>query len=221
MAVPWWIAIRDSGGTGFLFQAPGEAQAVQEASGSGATVFGGTGYPTRALAAAAAAFQGIRLDGSKGSPAPPAAPAPPAPTAGAGKGGKYWVTWKDESDGTAARNSAIIWGPQAGPPPQQPGWFLAGAFATKAAAQAYKAAIGKGTLAPPPGTPVFGGQHVPNPLSGIDAVGHFFTTLGDRATWVRILKVTVGAIMIIAGLVRMGAPGAEKIASKLPPIVPV
>lgn len=219
MAVQWWIGIRSAsaGGTGFLFQAPGEAQAVQEASGSGATVFGGTGYPTRALAAAAAAFQGIKLDGS---PAPPAAPAPPAPAPGPGKG-KYWVTWKDESDGTAARNSAIIWGPQASPPPQQPGWFEAGAFATKADAQAYKAAIGKGTLAPPPGTPIFGGQHVPNPLSGIDAVGGFFSKLGDRATWVRILKVTVGAIMIIAGLVRLGSPAAEKIAAKLPPIVPV
>jgi hypothetical protein len=58
-------------------------------------------------------------------------------------------------------------------------------------------------------------------LGGLDAIGNFFSTLGDRATWVRIIKVVVGSIMIIAGLVRLGAPGAEQIAGKLPPVIPV
>jgi hypothetical protein len=155
--------------------------------------------------------------GGNPSPAPPGG----GGSGGGDPGGKFWVTWKDESDDTAARNSAIIWGPQADPPAQRAGWFLAGAFATRADARAYKNAIGKGTLKPPPGTPVFGGQKIPDPLSGIDAVGSFFNKLGDRATWIRVAKVVIGAIMIIAGLVRMGVPGAEKIASKLPPVVPV
>ena len=64
-------------------------------------------------------------------------------------------------------------------------------------------------------------MHLPNPLTGIDAVGSFFSKLGDRALWVRIVKVAVGAIMIIAGLAKMGAPAAEKIAAKLPKVIPV
>ena len=59
------------------------------------------------------------------------------------------------------------------------------------------------------------------PLSGVNAIGSFFTKIGDRATWVRVLKVVTGALMIIAGLVRLGAPGAEKIAGQLPKVIPV
>jgi hypothetical protein len=58
-------------------------------------------------------------------------------------------------------------------------------------------------------------------LNVVPGVSDFFSRLGDRATWVRILKVTVGAIMIIAGLVRLGAPGAEQLAAKLPKVIPV
>jgi hypothetical protein len=65
------------------------------------------------------------------------------------------------------------------------------------------------------------GSAVTGTLTGVNAIGGFFAKIGDRSTWVRIIKVVVGAIMIIAGLVRLGAPGAEQVASKLPKVIPV
>lgn len=117
---------------------------------------------------------------------------------------KYWVTWKDESDATAARKSAIIWGPQLNAPPQLSGWFLAGSFATKADAQAYKNDIGKNTLLPPKGTPILGGQKIPNPLGGIDDVIKYVAAgakwISDRNNIFRIVKVGVGVGLIFMGL---------------------
>jgi hypothetical protein len=179
----WWVGVPTSGTDWYAYSAGSQAAANAVAVKRGDTAEG-------PFATKAAADEWI-AEYDPGT----------APTGGSGSsGGKYWVTWKDESNGTAARNSAIIWGPQANPPPQLSGWFLSGSFATKADAEAYKNAIGTGSLAPPSGTPVLGGQKVPNPLSGIDAVGSFFNMLSERGTWVRIAKVVIGAGLIFMGI---------------------
>jgi hypothetical protein len=36
---------------------------------------------------------------------------------------------------------------------------------------------------------------IPNPLSGLEAIGHFFALLGQGATWVRIGEILGGAIL--------------------------
>lgn len=115
--------------------------------------------------------------------------------------GKYWVTWKDEADSTAARKSALIWGPQATAPAQLSGWFEGGPFATKADAERYKNAIGTGSIIPPPGTPIIGGGvHLPNPLSGVNAIGDFFNKLGQANTWIRVAEVVLGIALIGIGI---------------------
>jgi hypothetical protein len=59
------------------------------------------------------------------------------------------------------------------------------------------------------------------PTFGLADIGKFFARLGQRATWVRIVKVIAGGILIIAGLARLAQPGAEKLASNLPKVIPV
>lgn len=41
-------------------------------------------------------------------------------------------------------------------------------------------------------------------LSGIDAIGHFFASLSERSTWVRITQVLGGSGLIVAGLALLG-----------------
>lgn len=126
----------------------------------------------------------------------------PAPPSG-GSGQPWWVFITGNTrGGTYATVQAA----------SKPANDAAGPFATQAAAQAWitaQSAIHLPTI------------HLPNPFTGINAVGAFFNKLGDRATIVRIVKVVIGAVMIIAGLAKMGAPAAEKIAAKLPKVIPV
>jgi len=128
-------------------------------------------------------------------------------------GGTWWVIVK----GTTSTDltARVV---QASARPATPAGAMSqvlGPYASKADAElADLNAIGKST-AKGGIAPGLGG------LSGVNAIGNFFNKIGDRATWVRIAKVAIGAIMIIAGLVRLGVPAAEKIAAKLPPVVPV
>lgn len=134
----------------------------------------------------------------------------------------YWVTWKDESNALQARASALVWGPSPDNfrPPTLPGMFNAGPFQTRAAADAYKNAIGTGAIAPPPGTPIVGGVHLPNPLSGVDAIGDFFSRLTEPQTWTRVGEVLLGGILVYVGVraLSQGSPtvgsGARKTATK-------
>ncbi len=130
--------------------------------------------------------------------------------------GQYWVTWKDESDSAAARKSAIIWGPQANPPAQLQGFLMGGPFQTLLAARTYKNAIGTGAIAPPAGTPIVGDLHIPNPLTGINAIGDFFQRLTQKQTWERVGEVALGGILIYAGLraVTHGNPAVGSTARK-------
>jgi hypothetical protein len=114
----------------------------------------------------------------------------------------YWVTWRDESNALQARASALVWGPSPDNfrPPVVPGLFNAGPFQTRSAAEDYKNAIGTGAIVPPPGTPVVGNVHVPNPLTGINAVGDFFSRLTEAQTWTRVGEVLLGGILVYAGV---------------------
>lgn len=74
--------------------------------------------------------------------------------------------------------------------------------AAKAEAAKFNGALG---LSPNPIQAVIQGATGNTTASGVGqnpltAVGQFFSTLGQRATWVRIAKVAIGAIMIITGL---------------------
>jgi Lysozyme like domain len=62
------------------------------------------------------------------------------------------------------------------------------------------------------GTNLYGGKglNIPNPLSGIEAVGAFFNTLSEWSTWKRVFEVAGGAILIGAGLVLMSKEAGVK-----------
>jgi hypothetical protein len=59
---------------------------------------------------------------------------------------------------------------------------------------------------------------LPNPLTGVDAIGAFFNKLGDASTWIRVGKVVIGALLLVVGLVHItGVEGAAaNIARKVP-----
>jgi hypothetical protein len=85
-----------------------------------------------------------------------------------------------------------------------------GPYATQAAAQsAANAATATATS-----TEV----SLPNPLTGVDAIGAFFNKLGDANTWIRVGKVVIGGLLLVVGLVHItGVQGAAaNIARKVP-----
>ena len=49
---------------------------------------------------------------------------------------------------------------------------------------------------------------IPDPLSGVDAIGHFFNNLGNANTWIRVAKVTIGGALLIVGIAKL--TGVEK-----------
>lgn len=58
-------------------------------------------------------------------------------------------------------------------------------------------------------------------LSGLDAVGGFFASLGERGTWVRVLQVVGGAGLVVAGLAWLGkdvGAAAVKVAADVVPV---
>ena len=44
------------------------------------------------------------------------------------------------------------------------------------------------------------GSNIPNPLSGLAAIGAFFNKLGEKNTWVRVGEFACGAILVAIGL---------------------
>jgi len=40
-------------------------------------------------------------------------------------------------------------------------------------------------------------------LTGIDAIGNFFNSLGSANTWIRVAKVVAGGVLLIVGLAKM------------------
>lgn len=58
-----------------------------------------------------------------------------------------------------------------------------------------------------------------NPLSGLAAIGDFFSRLTDATTWIRVGKVLVGGVLLIVGLAHM--TGADNAAFKAARNVPI
>lgn len=106
--------------------------------------------------------------------------------------------------------------------------IVGGPYPTRAAAQA-AAAGDKSTVAAtagsgaPPGvsTSTVGssGGHLPNPLSGLAAIGDFFGRLTQSATWIRVAKVITGGLLLVVGLAHMtGASNAAAQAARRVPL---
>jgi hypothetical protein len=64
---------------------------------------------------------------------------------------------------------------------------------------------GTGPAPPPVTTSTVGSSNgsIPNPLSGLAAIGAFFNNLGNPNLWLRVAKVVTGSVMIIVGLARI------------------
>lgn len=54
-------------------------------------------------------------------------------------------------------------------------------------------------------------------LGGLDAVGSFFGALGQRATWVRVLQVVGGAVLIVGGVAIIGKGLIAEVATSIIP----
>lgn len=91
-----------------------------------------------------------------------------------------------------------------------------GPYPTKAQADAALQAL-NGVIATPepliPGTKIQV-PSIPNPLSGIAAVGDFFQRLTQANTWIRIGEVILGIILLGVGIASMtnAIPAATKVA---------
>jgi hypothetical protein len=66
------------------------------------------------------------------------------------------------------------------------------------------------------------GISISNPLDYLKNIAGFFESLGERNTWIRVAKVLIGGVLVIAGFIKLtGAKQtAQSIVSKVP-IVPV
>ena len=144
-------------------------------------------------------------------------------------GGQFWVTWPDIPDKSQARARALIWGPQANPPPQVTSpvrMFLGGPFASQADAQKYKDAIGSPNPLPPGGTPIVGSagrgvtQTVQNAVGALTSVPELLSRLTSINTWIRVGEFVIGAALILAGALRLSGQSSDlgdvvKIATKV------
>jgi hypothetical protein len=131
---------------------------------------------------------------------------------GPGPGGNfpwYAVIISERGTPTAHVLSALEWQNDQGQPGFDSAQFkLIGGFNTKAEAQT---AADKFNNLPEPkklqqaGIPT--APDLPNPLSGVNAIGDFFQRLTQPATWTRVGEVLLGGILVYVG-VRALAHGA-------------
>src|SRR5947209_7351456 len=55
---------------------------------------------------------------------------------------------------------------------------------------------------------------LPNPLSGLNAVGDFFYRLTEAQTWVRVAEVGAGVLLLYMGLKAVVTPGGQHVARR-------
>jgi hypothetical protein len=82
--------------------------------------------------------------------------------------------------------------------------------AGQAAANAYVGSSDPKGDSTTPGDPVTGAI---SSLTGVNAIGGFFSDLGQRNTWLRVGKVAIGLVLIIVGLVQI--THAQKVISSV------
>jgi hypothetical protein len=79
-------------------------------------------------------------------------------------------------------------------------------FDSKAAAEAYKKAH-------PASAPIIGdAANKLNPVSELKDVTGFLSLLTERAVWLRVAEVIIGAALIVVGLVRLAPPQITSVA---------
>lgn len=124
--------------------------------------------------------------------------------------GQWWVIWTTPLGGTTSYTGTstpnYFQGTQAQAQARAKlviNSSTTGPYPTKAAAQA---AVAAKTSVPNP--PVGGQPNVPgvgNPLSGLAAIGDFFSRLTQASTWIRVAEIIVGAGLIIVSLAKLAA----------------
>lgn len=82
------------------------------------------------------------------------------------------------------------------------GPFLTQALAKKAADQTFLSGIVNGL------STVMPDVKLPNPFSGVAAIGDFFNRLTDPATWVRVGEFALGGVLLYAGIRAMAQGSA-------------
>lgn len=92
-----------------------------------------------------------------------------------------------------------------------------GPFPTRADAVSAK----PGPYSPIPGVSINPDGSVQGPLSGLAAVGDFFTRLTQAHTWLRVAEFVVGGIFLVIGLNAILHNPAGKAAGAIPKVVPV
>lgn len=84
---------------------------------------------------------------------------------------------------------------------------VAGPFATQAQAAAWQTSAN--TAGNSPGSAIGGTVNAAaSSIPGLSAIGDFFGALTQSATWIRVVKVIVGGVMLVVGIAHMsGASG--------------
>lgn len=137
----------------------------------------------------------------------------------------WWVGEQFNPDGSATYAELTDSAPGQHPQPG-PNQIIYGPYRSQAAARAAENRAGQ-LAAPhlyrgsnvhkgPAGLNVPGNQgpKVPNPLSGLAAIGDFFGRLGQANTWIRVAEVGLGIVLISIGIAKItnAVPIATKIA---------
>lgn len=99
----------------------------------------------------------------------------------------------------------------------RPANTVAGPYATRTLAAAWQTSAD--TAGNSPGSAAGGAVNAALNATGINAIGGFFTALGQAATWIRVAKVIIGGTLLIVGLVHItGAAGAAADAARKVPL---
>jgi hypothetical protein len=81
--------------------------------------------------------------------------------------------------------------------------FMQGPFATKAEAETF---VSTGAQTPGDTTTEQAPKNqIGNPLTGLAAIGNFFSKLGQANTWIRAVEVALGLGLLIAGVAKLAA----------------
>jgi len=89
-----------------------------------------------------------------------------------------------------------------------------GPFATQAEAQAQASELnGIAQSGAKAGEKAAG---IASPLSGIDAIGAFFNIIGNRETWVRVIEVGLGTVLVFIGINHLTGGAATKAIKAVP-----
>jgi hypothetical protein len=78
---------------------------------------------------------------------------------------------------------------------------VAGPFATKAEAQAWQTSAN--TAGNSPGSVVGGVTNAAVSATGLNAIGAFFTKLGQASIWLRVAEVVLGLVLVAVGMARV------------------